>query len=228
MTCQVFFSDLEGWSLKLVLFINYMYLRHMPFLIHEEFNIRKCIHDLSGHVDRFIWVGLWISCYICTDANSLQIQSRFRVLFSKFISNDRWSFSMTHNKHIKRQFLPFISVRQGVGFLLLLLWIMANILRFFRNCFLYIYFFINYSCMGEFVERNVIRSYWMFTGTYDSFHLSLTLFLYNYERYNMARGDGHLDSFYPWSQVLVLLSWTRVSWFEKKILIKKNIQCEIS
>lgn len=87
--------------------------------------------------------------------------------------------------------------------------------------FLYIYIFINYSCMGEFMERNVIRSYWMFTGTYDSFHLSLTLFLYNYERYNMARGDGHLDSFYPWSQVLVLLSWTRVSWFEKKILIKK-------
>lgn len=137
-----FFSDLEGWSLKLVLFINYMYLRHMPFLKHEEFNIRKCIHDLSGHVDRFIWVGLWISCYICTDANSLQIQSRFRVLFSKFISNDRWSFSMTHNKHIKRQFLPFISVRQGVGFLLLLLWIMANILRFFRNCFfIYIFFY---------------------------------------------------------------------------------------
>lgn len=137
-----FFSDLEGWSLKLVLFINYMYLRHMPFLKHEEFNIRKCIHDLSGHVDRFIWVGLWISCYICTDANSLQIQSRFRVLFSKSISNDRWSFSMTHNKHIKRQFLPFISVRQGVGFLLLLLWIMANILRFFRNCFfIYIFFY---------------------------------------------------------------------------------------
>lgn len=172
---------------------------------------------------------MWISCYICTDANSLQIQSRFRVLFSQSISNDRWSFSMTHNKHIKRQFLPFISVRQGVGFLLLLLWIMANILRFFRNrFFIYIFFYINYSCMGEFVERNVIRSYWMFTGTYDSFHLSLTLFLYNYERYNMARGDGHLDSFYPWSQVLVLLSWTRVSWFEKKILIKKNIQCEIS
>lgn len=121
---------------------------------------------------------MWISCYICTDANSLQIQSRFRVLFSQSVSNDRWSFSMTHNKHIKRQFLPFISVRQGVGFLLLL-WIMANILRFFRNCFfIYIFFFINYSCMGEFVERNVIRSYWMFTGTYDSFHLSLTLFLY--------------------------------------------------
>lgn len=137
-----FFSDLEGWSLKLVLFINYMYLRHMPFLKHEEFNIRKCIHDLSGHVDRFIWVGLWISCYICTDANSLQIQSRFRVLFSQSISNDKWSFSMTHNKHIKRQFLPFISVRQGVGFLLLLLWIMANILRFFRNCFFYIYIFL--------------------------------------------------------------------------------------
>lgn len=75
--------------------------------------------------------------------------------------------------------------------------------------------------MGEFVERNVIRSYWMFTGTYDSFHLSLTLFLYNYERYNMARGDGHLDSFYPWSQVLVLLSWTRVSWFEKKNINQK-------
>lgn len=37
MTCQVFFSDLEGWSLKLVLFINYMYFRHMPFLKHEEF-----------------------------------------------------------------------------------------------------------------------------------------------------------------------------------------------
>lgn len=117
-------------------------IRHMPFLKHEEFNIRKCIHDLSGHVDRFIWVGLWISCYICTDANSLQIQSRFRVLFSKSISNDRWSFSMTHNKHIKRQFLPFISVRQGVGFLLLLLWIMANILRFFRNCFFIYIFFI--------------------------------------------------------------------------------------
>lgn len=56
-----FFSDLEGWSLKLVLFINYMYLRHMPFLKHEEFNIRKCIHDLSGHVDRFIWFQIYIN-----------------------------------------------------------------------------------------------------------------------------------------------------------------------
>lgn len=172
---------------------------------------------------------MWISCYICTDANSLQIQSRFRVLFSKFISNDRWSFSMTHNKHIKRQFLPFISVRQGVGFfLLLLLWIMANILRFFRNCFFIYIFFYKLLLHGRIHGKKCHQIILMFTGTYDSFHLSLTLFLYNYERYNMARGDGHLDSFYSWSQVLVLLSWTRVSWFEKKILIKKNIQCEIS
>lgn len=121
MTCQVFFQiwkdGLWSWSFLSITCI---------FVICHFWNI---------------WVGLWISCYICTDANSLQIQSRFRVLFSKSISNDRWSFSMTHNKHIKRQFLPFISVRQGVGFLLLLLWIMANILRFFRNRF-FIYIFL--------------------------------------------------------------------------------------
>lgn len=171
---------------------------------------------------------MWISCYICTDANSLQIQSRFRVLFSQSISNDRWSFSMTHNKHIKRQFLPFISVRQGVGFLLLLLWIMANILRFFRNrFFIYIFLYkllLHGRIRGKKCHQIILNVY----GDIRQFSFVINTFLYNYERYNMARGDGHLDSFYPWSQVLVLLSWTRVSWFEKKILIKKNIQCEIS
>lgn len=59
-------------------------MRHTPFLKHEEFNIRKRIHELSGNVDIRVQnrgggnkLGCGFPVYVCTDANKSKADSEF-------------------------------------------------------------------------------------------------------------------------------------------------------